>query len=596
MLVSEPLTQLIMKNKIKNSFASLSLSILFLLLTSLIVEASSGFQVKDGKKKTDHVKGVVFSDANHNQKADKGEQGIAGVVVSDGINVTRTDASGNYQLDSDITQKLIWMTLPANHKPSGLFWHNKDGKNNIDFGLISQQQNKDLLFVQITDAHIGRADRLKQLGMTINNLPVQIDFVVETGDLVAATDVLLPDKAPEQFESALGAMKVFKQPIFHLPGNHEHVSSNVKEADMNHPNYGKGLYNQLLGPTYYSWDWADIHFLALDGTSLPYREQLGATQLEWLQKDLDLQPQGKPVILFCHQPIPSLRDSKELEKILAGRNVLGAFCGHIHKNYTLQFNDFNVFMSGAFSGTWWSGPNADGTPQGYRFIQIKNGELRTVYASTDGMTPISLKTPSATDILTGVTEFGISVVDFGKQCKVTGMYEDKPVVLRQTSRTDLWSFWEGTIDSRQAFDGGRKLKIMAVNGNETSSFEVRYLVDNNQKEPFNADASATLNIQINSDVNKALVILNGEMLGTIPAGTAKGSTITFDIPGDRLQRLNEVKLSIPENSKENCNLGPVSLIYKDKKLHDQRDPFFQRYNLNRANEISGEKTLYYVIP
>lgn len=576
----------------------------FLSLLAIVIIVMPGWNlktdllrpVKQPEKTSEKIRGKVFLDEDRNGRPDRGEKGLRGVSVSDGLNVTISDESGNYILDSDYSSGIVWITPPSNHSPSGSFWHNKEGRNNIDFGLISQLQSEDFVFVQISDAHVGRAEKLKQLGQTLNSLPVKIDFVVETGDLVAATDVVLPDEAPKQFESALEAMKSFRQPVFHLPGNHEHVSHNVKEADTTHPNYGKGLYRKLLGPTYYSWDWAGIHFIALDGTSLPYREQLGNTQLKWLHKDLNLQKEDKPIILFCHQPINNLRDAGELEQILSGRNILGAFCGHIHKNYTEQFLDFNIFISGAVSGTWWGGPNTDGTPQGYRIVQVKDGEIRTVYANMDGLNPISLVSPFADAVLSGLVEFEISVVDFGKTCQVRGMFENRPVVMRQTSRTELWSFWKGVFNSRNTSDGGRLLNIAAIGSNDTSKLEVRYLLDNNNNEPFISDAAATLNIQVNRSSDEVMVQLNGEFMGTIPSGTANGKIATFNIPGQKLQRLNKLILRIPENSKETHNLGPVFIDYREKKLYDQRYPTFNRYNLGNGKGLRGEKNLYYVIP
>ena len=80
--------------------------------------------------------------------------------------------------------------------------------------------------------------------------------------------------------------------------------SGVKAVDRNDPLWNKGLYRHLLGPMHYSWDWGNVHFVALDGTSFPpYEEKLGAEQLAWLKADLSFQPHDKPLVLFCHQPV-----------------------------------------------------------------------------------------------------------------------------------------------------------------------------------------------------------------------------------------------------------------------------------------------------
>ena len=44
--------------------------------------------------------GVVFDDANGNEKRDQNETGLPGVVVSDQISVTSTGADGAWKLDA----------------------------------------------------------------------------------------------------------------------------------------------------------------------------------------------------------------------------------------------------------------------------------------------------------------------------------------------------------------------------------------------------------------------------------------------------------------------------------------------------------------
>ena len=151
---------------------------------SLSLRHSSDLPSQTNHETSEKIRGKVFLDEDRNGRPDRGEKGLGGISVSDGLNVTISDESGNYILDSDYSSGIVWITLPSNHFPSASFWHNKEGRNNIDFGLISQSQSEDFIFVHISDAHVGRAEKLKQLGQTLNSLPIKIDFVVETGDLV----------------------------------------------------------------------------------------------------------------------------------------------------------------------------------------------------------------------------------------------------------------------------------------------------------------------------------------------------------------------------------------------------------------------------
>lgn len=545
------------------------------------------------------VAGRVYLDANGNGAPDAGESGIARVAVCDGAQVVMTDASGAYRLETAEPSALVWISRPSGHAVSGAFWRFSDGNGAVDFGLTAQEQTADFTFMQITDAHIGAADKVKKLGESVGRLPFKIDFLVNTGDLLGDAQGVPPDKAPAPYQLALEAMRSFRLPQFHVPGNHEHVAFLVKDADTGHPNYGKRLYRKLLGPTYYSWDWAGVHFIALDGTSLlqdrHYQERLGSVQLGWLRQDLALQPAEKPVILFCHQVITDLRDSQELAEILRGRKVLGAFCGHIHTNYTVPFLDSTVYVSGALSGAWWSAPNFDGTPQGYRLVRIKGGRMQTIYTNRDGSAPVAIVTPRASDVLSGTLEAEVVVVDAGRPCEVTANFRGQPVTMRQTSRAELWSFWKGAVDTRLADDGLSTLTVAVNNGVSTNVYEVRYLVENGKREVFSAPAPAALSLQTRGIREPVAVLLNGEPVGVIPAGTTNETQLTFAVAPERLQRMNKVTLRGPEKTKAHYSVGPLWLEYKGKKIYDPRAPVFERYAVGGA--VAGrEKVIYHVLP
>jgi 3',5'-cyclic AMP phosphodiesterase CpdA len=104
-------------------------------------------------------------------------------------------------------------------------------------------------------------------------------------------------EARQLFDRYIAAASAFEQPQFYVPGNHDQAAIGVKAVDKKDPLWGKGLYWQLFGPMYYSWDWGNVHFVALDGTGvLPYAEKLGAEQLAWLKADLSFQPHDKPLV------------------------------------------------------------------------------------------------------------------------------------------------------------------------------------------------------------------------------------------------------------------------------------------------------------
>ena len=68
------------------------------------------------------ARGVVFDDQNGNGVRDAGEPGIAGVQVSNGLDVVKTDPAGNYELSVD-DDTIVFVIKPRD-------WQTRfDGKN-----------------------------------------------------------------------------------------------------------------------------------------------------------------------------------------------------------------------------------------------------------------------------------------------------------------------------------------------------------------------------------------------------------------------------------------------------------------------------------
>ena len=60
--------------------------------------------------------GRVFLDKNGNHTYDKGEKVIAGVSVSDGLNVVQTDKDGVFHLPGYTDERFIFITIPSGYR------------------------------------------------------------------------------------------------------------------------------------------------------------------------------------------------------------------------------------------------------------------------------------------------------------------------------------------------------------------------------------------------------------------------------------------------------------------------------------------------
>jgi len=337
----------------------------------------------------------------------------------------------------------------------------------------------------------------------------------------------------------------------------------VKTADQKHPFYGKGLYRKLYGPTHYSWDWGPVHFVALDGTSLPYQEKLGDEQRAWLAADLAFQPADKPVVLFCHQSLPKLRDAQELAGVLKGHRILAGFCGHLHSTFNTELADVPVIHTGAMSGSWWSGPNPDGTPQGFRLIRVDKDRLDSVYSNREGDCSLYVSTPLAEKLQTGRIDFQIDVLDFGKPAEVTATLEGRPVAVEPAEKHPFWSTWKGIADTTLCDDGSAVLEVRSRAGEKSGLCQMRYLVVNGHAHPYHADQPATLKITVRAMRAVEEVLVNGRTLITIPADPAQETSLSVPIPAEDLTRLTRITVRAGANGKRpgKFNVGPIWLEY-----------------------------------
>ncbi|NLF59975.1 MAG: hypothetical protein GX574_02385 [Lentisphaerae bacterium] len=551
--------------------------------------------------------GRIFLDQNRNGRLDPGENGLAGVVVSDGHSVVLSAADGRYSLDSAEAKPMLWYCRPTDHEPVGDFWRWGDTSQDNDFGLAHSPQNRDFTFMQLTDSHLASPDRMQEFVKHLKALPFSLAFAVNTGDLVSSSDAGDINRAIAQFDAYQAGIANFPYPLFQVIGNHDHPSSSYDKRDLNHEFYGKGLYRHRFGPIYYTFDWAGVRFYALDGTEqhkgLGYREALGEEQLAWLEKDLALLKPGTPIILLCHQPqvgIPGassgLRDQEKLKKLLKGHNLQAAFCGHLHNNHEARINDAPIFVTGAFSGAWWGGPNSDGTPQGYRLISVKDGVFqRTSYFNREGHNAIARVAPSAKQYASGKQTMTVSVLDFGKPVEMKASIRNHDVALTPvlSSREPLWSLWTMDFDSTTWPDSLYTFEFKTMqDGKESKGVTRCLLINGNDDKDFQAEGEFVLHLSYSRADADAELLFNDHVIATIakgrPCGRNEKDSIT--LPLDKIRRLNVLTIRPAPGQKGRVGVSHVALRHqrKDKQAVNITDPRFYGHSSLTVNAEKPE--------
>jgi hypothetical protein len=355
----------------------------FLILAALIAPLLAG--CSSGPESAEGITGVVFEDTNDNGLRDDGEPGIRDVIVSNGASARLSGKDGHYTLPAE--GDFVFITIPGDYKPTGS-WYRRIAGDQFDFGLQTapEKDSPEFTFAQITDIHLS-ADHLAAFSDLIAELKeLSPDFVVATGDLIVEGNSATVAQAEEWFDLYRDGIAGLDMPVFNAVGNHDVVGIKRDDVAETDPGYGKGIFADLFGPTYYSFDWGEYHCVVLDPNDMVDGEQvcqISPVQLQWLEEDLKLR-KDRPLLLFYHQPTPTWRNRDALVDVLERRQV-NMFCGHLHQDTTLAGDPLGSStalteqITGAVCGEWWHGDNPCGRPGGYRLVSVNGDEVDSLY-------------------------------------------------------------------------------------------------------------------------------------------------------------------------------------------------------------------------
>src|SRR4051812_24611179 len=198
--------------------------------------------------------------------------------------------------------------------------------------------HEDFFFLQLSDTHWGysgvsnpKADvTLPTAIETINAAGAPPDFVVFTGDLTHTTDDGgVRRQRLTEFKKLTTKLRV--PSLRFLPGEHDAAKDSG------------AAYQELFGPTHYTFDHKGVHFVALDNVSDP-AGAVGDAQLDWLHADLKKTSAATPVVVLTHRPLFDLypewewstKDGAKVIDVLLPHKNVTVFYGHIHQEHHHQ--------------------------------------------------------------------------------------------------------------------------------------------------------------------------------------------------------------------------------------------------------------------
>lgn len=430
-----------------------------------------------------------------------GSEPLPGVRVSDGFRVTRTDSSGEFRLSvGPDSGPFVFATAPRG------FWTDRffhptvmAAKQQPTFALNKRELGDAYQALYLTDIHLGdgRADQ------SFSRFEATIDEINGIDPLPAfcwmGGDISLQRGEGKRYVELISRLKM---PVRNGVGNHEML---MRQSDP------RGEFQELFGPTFYSFDVGNVHYITLDGCQVDSQRdqqvlgELSARELHWLAEDLRNVPDGMSSVVAIHIPLvsdyPERRDTTaekaphwiiqnagEVIDLLSRHGVPLVLQGHLHENQRIVQKGIEFVESVSVCGTWWKAGSEEreagvsGEPRGYRVLDVKGDRISHRYRGSAESRPdtIGEVVGRPRTVLTGKDlALQVNVFDAGEHAEVWARVDEAPPVILQRSGEHKHfanlkpaHHWKLAIPAKQLSAGRHRLHVQVKEpGQAPESFD-----------------------------------------------------------------------------------------------------------------------------
>ena len=344
---------------------------------------------------------------------------LEGIVVTDGLQCVKTASDGSYALKSDLTKvRFVYLSLPSsvviptrNGIPQ-FFRRIPYGATaaKADFTLETREPVKDYTVMMIADPQVrpyGWDNSMERWDDTVApdaeafraSCPGEV-YSINLGDLVY--------NEMYAWDDYMDVAAKIKCPTFNVIGNHDYDQMTLFETAQ-----GDVYYETYVGPTRYSFDLGDIHYIVVNdilydraSASDKYHYGLDDETLAWVKADLAFVPKDKIIMTCTHNNLfktpntsphgshnfYSLNYAEYLALFSAYKEVY-AWNGHSHVNFYYNYaNHFGkdtkhgaaniqcISVTRATGALRFNKPIAAlGEPQGYMVMSVKGEDVSWYY-------------------------------------------------------------------------------------------------------------------------------------------------------------------------------------------------------------------------
>ncbi len=377
-----------------------------------------------------NAQGSVIEDTDGSFRRTAASRGLPGIMVSNGRDVTKTDADGRWSLSVKPGDSLFvvkpsgFMTPvdPVTQLPRFALVHSPEGTpssmaprfaglgptgalpDSIDFFLQRRDEPAQFDALLFTDT---QPETLAELGYVRDDVVattagVDASFGITHGDLMF-DDLSYYDR----FNKIIGTIGL---PWYNCPGNHD---MNLEAPDNAH---SRDTFKRVFGARHHAFQHGGATFFLLDNVEYlgtdpakpngfgKYQGRFGPDQLSFVRNVLANVPTESLVVYSFHIPLRTLQgttpafantDNKEFFDAIASHPNAVSFSGHTHTNEHWYFGAADGFTGGthhhhvlaAVSGSWWSGPfdergipialESDGSPNGFHILSVDGNRYQT---------------------------------------------------------------------------------------------------------------------------------------------------------------------------------------------------------------------------
>jgi hypothetical protein len=383
------------------------------------------------------VSGTVYEDRSGGGGRQGSDPGIAGVLVSNGREVVKTDGAGHYTLPIE-DESVIFVIKPSGYAvpvdeqmlPRFYYVHQPAGSpqslnlrfrgiaptgplpQSVDFPLrkVDEPQAFDvILFTDPQPESHAEVDFIRD-DVVSGLIGTKAAFGITTGDIMFDDLSLYP-----RLNRIIGQIG---RPWYNIGGNHD-LNFEAPSAK-----YSRETFKRTYGPNYFAFEYGGVLFLMLDNVDYlgsdktkplgagSYEGRIGQRQLAFIANVLAAFPADKLVVSCMHIPLRNYLNPKDpatnttdrgdFLKLLAGRPNTLSVSGHTHTTEHHYFGAEDGFVGPsahhhhvmtAVSGSWWSGPydhrgiavadSRDGTPNGFHILSIEGQRYTTRFQAAN---------------------------------------------------------------------------------------------------------------------------------------------------------------------------------------------------------------------